>query len=47
MFFCVVFIKLIFPLSAGDFYLGTVLIINLLGKGLTRMACMEDGGYIR
>ena len=26
--------------------LGTVLIINLLGKGLTPRACMGDGGYI-
>ena len=26
--------------------LGTVLIINLLGKGLTPKACMGDGGSI-
>ena len=26
--------------------LGTVLIINLLGKGLTPRACMGDGGSI-
>ena len=27
--------------------LGTVLIINLLGKGLTPRTCMGDGGSIR
>ena len=30
----------------GKSPLGTVLIINLLGKGLTPRACMGDGGSI-
>ena len=37
----------LFPLSAREVSLGTVLIINLLGKGLTPRACMGDGGSIR
>ena len=38
----------LFPPSAREVWspLGTVLIINLLGKGLTPRACMGDGGSI-
>ena len=50
---CTIALSFIFVVVIGSYHrrrakspLGTVLIINLLGKGLTPRACMGDGGSI-